>query len=121
MADNTRAEDLVGTMERDAAFRADVAAAPTAAAKRAVLDAHGFADVGLDEMRAYVESKGGKLVLQQGGHELSDHELAAVAGGLTTEEEIGIGVGVAVGAATIAGSAAFTFLGIAAGAASAAV
>ena len=92
MADLGRAEALVQTMERDGAFRAAVEAAPTVAAKRQVLDARGFADVGLDDMRAYVESKGGALVegrggtmaVQVGGRELSDRELGGVAGGVTS-------------------------------------
>ena len=81
MADLARAEELVQTMERDGALRAAVEAAPTVAAKRQLLDAHGFGDVGLDDVKAWVASKGGTLVLQQGDRELSDEELAAVAAG----------------------------------------
>ena len=92
MADLTRADELVRTMERDDAFRAEVQAAPTGEAKRGVLDAHGYHDVGLEEMRAYVESKGGTLVVPPAGRELSDQELAAVAGG-TSDEAIGLAVG----------------------------
>ena len=107
MADLARADELVQTMERDDAFRAAVEAAPTIAAKRAVLDARGFADVGLDDMRAYVEGQGGTLAVQPGGRELSEQELAAVAGGLTQEEEIGVivavyGTGIVVVAAAVA-------------------
>jgi len=102
MADLTRADELVRTMERDAEFRSEVEAAPTVEAKRQVLDARGFQDVGLDDMKAYVESKGGTLVVPDGGRELSDQELAAVSGGLTAAEEelivVGV-VGVAISAA----------------------
>ena len=58
MADLTRAADLVQTIERDAEFQATIQAAPTVSAKREVLDAHGRQDISLDDMRAYVESKG---------------------------------------------------------------
>ena len=111
MADLTRAEDLVRAMERDDAFRAAVEAAPTVTAKRAVLDARGFQDVSLDDMRAWVEGQGGRLEVQAGGRELTDAELAAVAGGLTDEEALGISIGVGaavfvVGAAGAAAAAA---------------
>src|SRR5687768_8029132 len=86
MADLARAEELVQTMDRDAAFRTEVEGAPTVAAKRALLDARGFQDVDLEDMKAWVESKGGKLVSQDSGRELSDDELAAVAGGTTGED-----------------------------------
>ena len=107
MADLTRADELVQAMDRDDAFRAEIEAAPTVTAKRTVLDARGFEDVGLDDMRAYVESKGAKLATEEGGRELSDQELAAVAGGALTETEmtivggVGIGVGVALAAASV--------------------
>ena len=107
MADLTRAEELVQTIERDAAFQDAIKAAPTVGAKREVLDSRGFQDVGLDEMRAYVESKGGTLVVPDGGRELSEQELAAVAGG-TSDEAIGLGVG--LGGLTI-----LAFAGAAAG------
>lgn len=83
MADVTRAEELVETIQQDAAFQAEVESAPTATAKRQVLDAHGFQDIDLDDMKAYVESKGGTLVVNDRSRELSDDELAAVAGGMT--------------------------------------
>ena len=67
MAELARAEALVQAMERDGAFRAAVEAAPTVAAKRQLLDARGFEDVGLDEMKAYVESMGGTLASRRGG------------------------------------------------------
>ena len=86
MADTARAEALVTAMDRDAAFQVEVQAAPTVGAKRGVLDGHGFGDVSVEDMRAYVESKGGKLVVPETGHELSDAELAAIAGGLTQDE-----------------------------------
>jgi len=86
MADLTRAEELVQTIDRDSAFQAEVQAAPTVAAKRQVLDAHGYQDVGLEDMRAYVESKGGALNVPTGGQELNEQELAAVAGGITQGE-----------------------------------
>jgi predicted ribosomally synthesized peptide with nif11-like leader len=104
MAGMARAEALVQAMDRDAAFQAAVQEARTVGAKRAVLDAHGFADVSVEDMRAYVESKGGTLNVPQAGEELSDAELSAVAGGLTAEESsaIAIGGGVAVGVAAAA-------------------
>ena len=104
MADLTRAEALVQTIDRDAAFRAAIQAATTVTAKRQVLDARGFQDIDLDDMKAYVESKGGTLTVPEAGRELSEQELAAVAGGLTAEEE-GIIIGVA-GALPIAVGAA---------------
>jgi len=85
MAQMARSEAL----DRDAAFQAEVKEARTVEGKRAVLDKHGFGDVSVEEMRAYVESKGGKLVMPETGHELSDAELSAVAGGLT-EGELGL-------------------------------
>ena len=107
MADLSRADELVQAMDRDAAFRAAVEAAPTAAAKRQLLDARGFGDVGLADMRAYVESKGGTLVVQPGGRELSEQELAAVAGGATEDEVVALSVvfGVVGGAALIGAAA----------------
>ena len=92
MADLTRAEELVRTIENDAAFRSEVELAPTVTAKRQVLDAKGFQDVTLDDMKAYVESKGGTLVAKDSGRELSEQELAAVAGGLT-DVELGLVIG----------------------------
>jgi hypothetical protein len=65
MADLSRADERVQTIERDDAFRTEVEAAPTVDARRQALDAHGFQDVGLDDMWAYVESKGGKLVIRE--------------------------------------------------------
>ena len=109
MADLARAEALVAAMERDAGFRAEVEAAPTVAAKRAALDARGFEDVGLEDMRAWVESKGGTLTVQPaGGRELSEQELAAVAGGVTNDEAAVaiIAVGSAIVVGTVAASAA---------------
>ena len=109
MAEMARAETLVQTMERDAAFQSEMQAAPTVRAKRAVLDTHGFADVSVEDMRAYVESKGGTLVVPQAGHELSDAELSAVAGGLTDEEAgivTGTVAGVVIGTSVAAAAAA---------------
>lgn len=112
MADLTRAEDLVQTIERDDAFRAEVESAPTVSAKREVLDRHGFRDVGLDDMKVYIESKGGHLVFKDSRRELSDDELAAVAGGgYYTNEEIGMfagatAIGIALGAPIAAAAAA---------------
>jgi hypothetical protein len=96
MADGTRAEQLVQTMEREPAFQQEVEAAPTVAAKRTVLDTHGFQDVTLDDMKAYVESQGGQLVLPPNVRDLSDEELDAVVGGLTDAETAGIIAGVGV-------------------------
>ncbi len=59
MAAMARSEALVQAMERDAAFQAEVKEARTVEGKRAVLDAHGFGDVSVEDMRTYVESKGG--------------------------------------------------------------
>lgn len=112
MADLTRADALVQTIERDDAFRAEIQAAPTANAKRQVLDTHGFQDVGLEDMRTYVESQGGTLTIPRGGSELGDDELAAVAGGgYYTNEEIGMfagaaGIGIVLGAPIAAAAAA---------------
>ena len=106
MADLTRAEELVRTMERDDAFRAEVEAAPTVTAKRAVLESRGFADIDFDDMRAYVESKGGTIVAKDSGRELSEQELAAVAGGATAGEIVAyttmglVGAGMAAAAAS---------------------
>ncbi len=93
MADLTRAEELVQTMERDDAFRSEVEAAPTMTAKRAVLESRGFADIDLEDMKAYVESKGGTLVAKDSGRELSEQELAAVAGGATDDEIVAYTLG----------------------------
>ena len=105
MADLTRAEELVRTIGRDAAFRAEVEAAPPSTAKREVFDAHGYADVGFDDMKAYVESQGGTLRVPERGHELSEPDLASVAGGFTPRDEmhieIGIGTGIAVAAVAV--------------------
>jgi len=105
MAEMARAEALVQAIDRDAAFQSEVQAASTVGAKRAVLDGHGFADVSVEEMRAYVESKGGTLKVPQAEHELSDAELSAVAGGLTQLEAGGIGLGVGVTLAIAAAAA----------------
>ncbi len=108
MANMERAEELVGAIDGDAAFRAEVEAAPTMTAKRAVLDSRGYGDVGLDDMRAFVESKGGTLTLHEGGRELSEQELAAVAGGdAAADAELGLTVGIitvagGIGAAAVA-------------------
>ena len=105
MAELARSEALVQAMDRDAAFQAEVKEARTVEGKRAVLDAHGFGDVSVEEMRAYVESKGGKLVVPETGHELSDAELSTVAGGLTQLEAGGVGLGVGVVLAAAAAAA----------------
>jgi hypothetical protein len=104
MTDVTRAEELVQTMEREPAFREEVEAAPTVTAKRKILDAHGFLDVTLDDMKAYVESQGGTLVVKRGDRDLSDEELDAVVGGLTDDEIVGVSLGMTM--ATIGGIAA---------------
>jgi len=105
MADLTRAEELVQTMERDEAFQGAVQAAPTVTAKRQVLDSRGFQDVNLEDMKAYVESKGGKLVAKDGGRELSEQELAAVAGGVDGVTDLEVGL-IAVGIAGSVGASA---------------
>ena len=105
MADLTRAEELVQTIERDAEFQAEVESAPTAIAKRQVLDAHGFQDIDLADMKAYVESKGGTLVVPESSRELSDDELAAVAGGMRPEEAALIGMGSVAGAGIVIAAA----------------
>jgi len=101
MADLTRAEERILAIDRDPAFRAAIEAPTTAAAKREGLDARGYQDVGLDDMKPYVESKGGTLVVPGGGRELNEQELAAVAGGAGDTEAIAIGHGVGAGAAVI--------------------
>ena len=63
----TRAEELVQTMERDEAFRSEVEAAPTVTAKRQLLESRGYQDIDLDEMKAYVESQGGRSSSPIGG------------------------------------------------------
>ena len=105
MADLTRAEDLVQTIERDAEFQAAIEAAPTASAKRQVLDSRGYQDIGIDDMRAFVESKGGTLVVPEGGRELSESELAAVAGGANNSEAIAIGLGTGAAAVVVTAAA----------------
>ncbi len=105
MADLTRAEELVQTIDRDAEFQAVIQAAPTMTAKRQVLDSRGFQDVGLEDMRAFVESKGGTLNVPESGKELSEQELASVAGGWTDEETgfyVIVGGGGVLAAAAIA-------------------
>jgi len=52
-------------LERDSAFRAEVESALTVTAKRQVLESRGFADIDLDDMKAYVESNGGTIVLPE--------------------------------------------------------
>jgi hypothetical protein len=111
MADVTRAEELVRTMEREPDFQQEVEAAPTATAKRAVVDSHGFQDVSLDDMKAYVESRGGTLVLPPNVRELSDDELDTVVGGLTDAEIGGISFG--AGAAVFGVGAAVAASGVA--------
>ncbi len=106
MADLTRAEELVQAIEGDAAFQSEVEGAPTATAKRQVLDLHGYQDVGLDDMRAHVESKGGQLVVPEGGRELNDDELAAVAGGVWAGEADPVALGVGIAGAAVLTSAA---------------
>lgn len=81
MADTARAADLVQAIDQDETFRSELEAVPTMGAKRRVLDAHGFQDVSLDDMRAYVESFGGELVMKPANRELSEEELSAVVGG----------------------------------------
>ena len=107
MVDTARAEALVQAMEHDTAFQSEVKAARTVAAKRSVLDAHGFRDVSVDEMRTFVESKGGTFVAPPTDGELSDDELAAVSGGLSDSDAILIGgAAVLYGGAAIAAAAA---------------
>ncbi len=94
MADLTRAEELVQTIDGDAAFQAAIQQAPTTTAKRQVLDSRGFQDIDLADMKAYVESKGGTLNVPGGGKELSEQELASVAGGLTDAEQMALDIGI---------------------------
>jgi hypothetical protein len=102
MADTARAEALVQAIDRDESFRSEIEAVPTMGAKRHVLDAHGFQDVSLDDMRAYVESYGGELVVQPTNRELSEEELSAVVGG---DSSVGAIVGGSI--AAVVGVAAF--------------
>jgi hypothetical protein len=101
MAETGRAENLVQTIDKDEAFRSELEAVPTMGAKRRVLDAHGFQDVSLDDMKAYVESYGGELVMQPSNRELSEEELSAVVGG----DDVGAIVGGSI--AAVVGVAAF--------------
>jgi len=105
MADLTRAEELVQTIDEDAEFQAAIQAAPTATAKRHVLDSRGFQDVGLDDMKAFVESKGGTLNIPEGKQELTEQELASVSGGLTDDEMLAV-VFVSTATVTVAAVAA---------------
>src|SRR5437660_290324 len=109
MADVTRAEALVQAIQREPAFRQEVETASALTDKRQILDAHGFQDVTLDDMKAYVESQGGTLIVKQGGRQLSDEELDAVVGGLTDAEQTAIDRGIVGGigvAAAVAASGA---------------
>jgi len=99
MADLTRAQELIQAVDRDDAFRVELETAPTNEAKRNVLDAHGYQDIDLDDMKAYVESKGGTVTLTAGARELSEQELAEVARGWTEAEQAGIIIGATVGGA----------------------
>ncbi len=90
MADLTRAEELVQTIDRDATLREAIHAAPTVEAKRQVLDDKGFQDVGLDDMRAFVESKGGTMPGTETSGELTEQELEAVSGGADGSQAAGI-------------------------------
>ena len=79
------------------------------AAKRSILEAHGFSDIDLDDMRAYVESKGGTIVMPPTNRELTEQELGAIAGGLTNEDAgilIGVGGGLLIGGGAAAAAAA---------------
>jgi hypothetical protein len=105
MANLTRAEELVQTMERDPTFQQEMEAAPTVSAKRSILDDYGWQDVTFEDMKAYVESQGGTLIVKRGDRELSDAELDAVVGGLTDDEVGGVAAGV-MGVATLAALAA---------------
>ena len=87
MAEMARAEAVAQAVGGDPAFRSAIEAAPTVAAKREVLSAHGFGDVSVEEMHAYAESKGVHLPTPSTGGELSEGELAAVSGGLTDQQE----------------------------------
>jgi hypothetical protein len=107
MANLTRAEELVQTMELDPTFQQEVEAAPTGTAKRDILDAHGWQDVTFEDMKAYVESQGGTLVVKRDDRELSDAELDAVVGGTTDEDiAVGIALGIMGGAAAVSAGAA---------------
>ncbi|HEX6506170.1 MAG TPA: hypothetical protein VF221_00910 [Chloroflexota bacterium] len=108
MADTARAEELVQTIDRDETFRSELEAVPTMGAKRRVLDAHGFQDVTLDDMRAYVESYGGQLVMQPSNRELSEEELSTVVGGDSS-------VGAIVGGSIVAVVGVAAFFAVAAG------
>jgi hypothetical protein len=99
MADTARAEALVQAIDRDESFRSEIEAVPTMGAKRRVLDAHGFQDVSLDDMKAYVESYGGELVIQPGQRELSEEELSAVVGGSDVGAIVGGSIAAVVGVA----------------------
>ncbi len=96
MAEMARAEAVAQAIGGDAAFRSAIEAAPTVEAKRGVLEAHGFGDVSVEDMRAYAESKGVRLPTQSAGGELSEAELAAVSGGLSEGDTYWVSAAVAV-------------------------
>lgn len=96
MAEMVRAEAVAQAIGRDTAFRSAIEAAPTMDAKQGILAAHGFGDVSVDDMRAYAESKGVRLPTPGAGSELSEAELAAVAGGLSEGDTYWVSAAVAV-------------------------
>lgn len=94
MANPARVEALVRRLETDTALRDQITAAPSPDEKRALLDQNGFADVTIDDVKAYRD----QTLLA-----LSDEQLDQVAGGMSDAEAFGVGFG--MGTAAVAASA----------------
>ncbi|HWK89564.1 MAG TPA: Nif11-like leader peptide family RiPP precursor [Longimicrobium sp.] len=92
MSTNNNARKLLDRMASDDAFRTQVTNAPDVDAKKAIISAAGFGDV----TPVDVAAAGANY-----GHELSDAELEAVAGGRTVEWAL-VGATVVLAAATAA-------------------
>lgn len=72
MPNPARFEDLVKRLESDPALNAQIEAAPSEVEKRAILDNNGFADLTVEDAKAYAA---------QVAPELGEEELAQIAGG----------------------------------------
>jgi len=93
---------LLGHRLRRRANRDPVGVARVVRAKRSVLDAHDYADVSVEDMRAYVESKGGTFVAPLADDELNDNELAAVSSGTDIAVVVVEGGGVVAASSSVA-------------------